>query len=845
MNRKILLSLSLLTAGACLAAPLTPEEALSRLDNGLTPGTRSAISVKPSLTLTTKVGDPALYVFENYGNNGFMVVSADDAITPLLGYSDTNSFDPSNIPPALQGWLDQYSEQIEYVRSNNVSQSIGSTTNIKLPTSWTSVGPLLKTTWNQGAPYNDKCPQQNGVNTYTGCVATSMAQVMNYFQYPEKGQGSIEYICYSLSRNLKLDFSTVTFDWANMLDSYSGQSTAAQKEAVATLMMAAGYSVQMSYSTNQSGAVSGYIPGALYKYFNYDSSVTYVSRNQKTYTEWATLIYNNLKNIGPVIYDGDTASAGGHSFVCDGYSSDGYFHFNWGWGGAGDGYFLLDSLNPSVIGIGGAAGGFNFRQDAVFNIQKPKAGSPAPQDQVVLSGSIEGYTSSSFMYFKIYGNQYPGFRYYGDESMTFDVGAKIENTTNNQVNYVVSNNSSIYKERFMPIDPGTILYTSGETGYPYPMFLSSGLGLTDGVRYKITAAYRPENGDWIEASPSVGCYNYFYVTKNGTKYTFENFPQMQLTCNDLSLASDLYDGVAVKLNIKLSNPNNIELTRGVTVQLLDNKGVLYFQGDSYIESVAPGSSVSRTWTTALAKQVNTNINRATQLYFALYDIDTQTRYYTSETPVTMQPNPGVPQYECDIKIDNANFNATAGIYEVTDPSNIEVTANVDVARGIFSYPVSIYVMEPYTSSQYRPVLTLPLNLTIINAGESVPFKTVASFPGADSGIIYALGVIVNNSNQLACEPASFVVMNAGVGELAVENEIVMFYDHVLGRLIAKGGSEGLASLEAYSINGMRLSPAVTVNGDSTEMDLSTLGKGVILVKATDNKGKSKTIKLAL
>lgn len=848
MTRKLLLSISLFTTGLCFAAPLTPEEALNRLDdNRLGMGTRGSVSLQPVMIKTTELGEPSLYVFDSQETPGFMVVSADDAVVPLLGYSDFNSFDPDNISPAMENWLNQYSRQIEYVRANNLGGNTEFNTRISLP-GWSAIAPLVKTTWNQGAPYNNKCPLQNGVRTYTGCVATAMSQVMNYFKYPEKGQGEITYDS-PYTGKLTLNFGSLTFDWNNMLNSYNGTSNpAVNQDAVATLMMAAGYSVQMSYSTNQSGAISGYIPGALVKYFNYDKGVTYVARSQKNYTEWATLIYNNLKNVGPIIYDGDTATSGGHSFVCDGYNGNGYFHFNWGWGGAGDGYFLLDSLDPSSIGIGGAIGGFDFRQDIIVNIQKPKSGSQTEQSEIFLSGSAEGYSSSNFLYYKIYGAQYPGYRYLGTSSLTFDIGISVvpaDNPTSTP-KYVVCSNNATFQRYDMPLDPGFVIYTSGESGYPYPMYTLSSLGLSDGVKYKITGAYKPQGGDWKEVASGSGCYNYFYITKNGNSYNFENFPQMQFTCDKLALDTELYYTKAVEVSMTLANQTSTELTRSAILVLLDAKDNIEFMGDSFVESLSPGEKINKTYTTALSKLSQSQFTKATPYYLGLYDLDTQTIYYKSAQQVTMQVDPGAAQYTMDFSITNGKLmdppEYNIDVYYVDNAQDIETSLKINVTKGIFSSDIVISGGKVDVNTGYATLnMTYPLDLQIINAGESWVYDQTINFSNAIVDELYILIPFVDGAQQTGI---GFIAARneSGVTQISgVDNDILMVYDKIRGKLIANGAT----SIDVYSLNGVKLSSQVSYNGEGVEADLSNLGKGIVVVTAIDNKGNSKTIKLAL
>lgn len=353
---------ALVGIGAATAAELTPAQALARVQSNA--GARKIIGRSATKTPQLIAQLPELYVFST--GEGFMILPADDVATPLLAYADATEFAPEEIP-ALKWWLSTYSAQIAAASAAGISTQ---SDEIDAPER-AAIAPLLKTTWNQDAPYYNLCPMENGRNCYTGCVATAMAQVMKYYNYPAKGQGSITYSWNGTS--LSMDFSATTFDWENMLDSYN-TSTAEQDAAVATLMKAAGYSVNMDYSTQGSGAYAIRIGGALINYFDYDKGITQPQRDYYELTDWEDLIYADLAAGRPVIYGG-ASNAGGHQFVCDGYSSDGFFHFNWGWGGMSDGYFKLDALNPGSQGIGGFAGGYNMGQSVCLGVQPPVEGS--------------------------------------------------------------------------------------------------------------------------------------------------------------------------------------------------------------------------------------------------------------------------------------------------------------------------------------------------------------------------------------------------------------------------------------------------------------------------------------
>ncbi|MCH5224459.1 MAG: C10 family peptidase [Muribaculaceae bacterium] len=797
---------TLLWAGVS-AAPISPETALSRLQNQDTtiPATRAG-SAELKFTMRTPDGSPSLYVFRQAGE-GFMILSADDVAAPLLGYSDTGTFDPDNIPPALQSWLNGYQEQIEYMRLNDINETFEESTRASLP-NWSGVGPLVKTTWDQNEPYDELCPKIGNVTCPTGCVATAMAQVMNYFKYPEKGQGSISYISEgSQNLQLEMDFSATTFDWDNMLNNYESNVNypANQVTAVATLMKAAGYAVRMNYNTGQSGAVSGYIPGALITYFGYDPSAMFVSRNQKTYTEWATLIYNNLKNVGPVIYDGDTATSGGHSFVCDGYSN-GFFHFNWGWAGVSDGYYRLDALNPTALGTGGAAGGFNFRQDAVVNIRKPQSGiQPAPE-QVVLSGSIYGTTSQAYLYMRINGSNYPGFRYYGDSEITFTVGAQIVEADNaNATPQYIPVTNDTYLGNYL-LDPGYVCYCDGTGRYPFPMFKLSSLDLKDNVKYKVTCAYLPVGGEWQIAEASVGCFNYFYITKTSSGYVFDNKEVLEFDCTELVSEEQLYDRIAGQFKLTIKNNTDTELTRGVTLLLLDspetNANVVY-QSDSFVQTLEPGESFSTNWTTQL--QSETTLRARTNFYPALYDIDTDMIYYLSNEPWQMLTYPGAPKYNVTVEIENAEL--VNKVYQVANAQDFIVNTNLYVTQGIFSESLNLWVAT-LENGRYYYDLIYPLDLKILNGGDQTTYTTHVNFPAAEIGKKYSILIYSAQTGSYIGKPIDFVTLTNAIDDLKApeqENSVTVF--NLQGvKLLDKADKSALSSLAPglYIVNGKKV-----------------------------------------
>ena len=321
----------------------------------------------------------AYYVFNRGAKDGYVVVAGDDAVaTPVLGYSENGTFDYENIPENMRYWLDEYQRQIEYLQEKGIGST--SVTPKKLTT---SVAPLLgEIKWDQSDPYNMMCPTlPNGTKAVVGCVATAMAQIMGYWKWPEAGVGGRSYTwTYNgQSKTLSSNFYTSNYDWNAILPVYNSSSSVESKKAVAKLMSDVGISIDMKYGPS-SGAYPRDVPYALKTYFKYDKGAKYIERSGFIYSDWEAMIRFELDAKRPVLYSGYKSCGCGHSFVCDGYNEDGYFHINWGWSGSHDGYFLLQLLD--LHNEIDSDSGYKNKQNAVIGIQPENHGG-------VLNGYVE------------------------------------------------------------------------------------------------------------------------------------------------------------------------------------------------------------------------------------------------------------------------------------------------------------------------------------------------------------------------------------------------------------------------------------------------------------------------
>ena len=322
---------------------------------------------------------------------GFILVSGDDCVTPVLGYSVTNRFETKDIPEHVMAWLQGYEDGIKRVKESTI-QSVSQEWNlleageIPEPLLETAVAPMLTTTWDQSPYYNELCPYHDSTaaRSVTGCVATATAQVMKYYNHPTTGYGSHTYTSertkngiHYVFPDLTANFGATTYQWSNMPNALTGASSATEVNAVATLMYHIGVGVEMDYSPAASGAnnynTRGVIKSssqtALMYYFKYRADMSPLARADYSDAVYCAMLRAELDQNRPVLYSGSHTS-GAHSFVFDGYDDNGRFHVNWGWGGSSNGYFVMGSLNPGTGGIGGnSSGTYNMSNVALIGIQ--------------------------------------------------------------------------------------------------------------------------------------------------------------------------------------------------------------------------------------------------------------------------------------------------------------------------------------------------------------------------------------------------------------------------------------------------------------------------------------------
>ncbi len=542
-------------------------------------------------------GKPVYYIV-GLSPKGFIIVAANDAAMPILGYTSENNYSVDNQPENFSLWMDGYAKMISYLNERNLTQTEGIKlqwqnyldvpTNKKSATS-TTVGPLIPSLWNQSAPYNYLCPADptgSGGHVYAGCVATAMSQVMYYWRYPQHGTGSHGYT-WNPYGYLFADFGNTTYNWGEMVNSINSQNF-----EMAQLQLQLGIAVDMMYSGSGSGAYSEDAAAALRNNFGYDQSLELVYRNNYSYEAWKTLMRTQIDLRQPMYYDG--YGSGGHAFNLDGYQDTLYFHFNWGWGGSYNGYYHLNNLNP-----GGS--NFNDGQGAIINFF-PSENYAVPCGQTdtltMLAGTFEDGSGPVSPYFN---NSSCNWLIMPNDTLeniklTFQ---RFDLETDKDFIYIydgVDTDAPLLGSFTGSTIPGEVVATSGKV---YIQFVTDGDGTSNGFFASFTAkqasfcsgttTITAQSGSFSDGS---GTYDYNDISMCRFELEPENAKSISLSFNEFNTAGEgdfmaIYNSVTHELYAKLfgqTNPGTLNFNTG--------KLMLLFKTDQY--NTASGWNISYT-----------------------------------------------------------------------------------------------------------------------------------------------------------------------------------------------------------------------------------------------------------
>lgn len=796
---------------------------------------------------------PLFYTFTT-ANNEFVIVAADDAAMPILGYSDeSRTIDVNNIPNSIQKWFELYKKQIIYITDNNIEAT---------PTIdflWTSyyndipiaqakgtnaVSPLVQTTWNQSPYYNAQCPG----GSVTGCVATAMCQIMKYWDYPATGSGFHSYNEDNYG-TLSANFGSTTYNWASMPNNVSSSNS-----AVATLMYHVGVSVDMDYSPQVSGAfvISAQSPVqhcseyALKTYFGYKTSMQGLARSNYSESQWTSMLRTELDAGRPILYTG-FGSGGGHAFVCDGYDNNGYFHFNWGWGGAYDGYFVVNALNPSGVGTGGGSGGYNSGQQALIGIEPANGGGGGGG-----GGTQPGSTNLAL---NDYVSPSNSTIYYGQ---SFSIST---NVVNNDVN----NFAGDYCAAVFDLDGNFLDYVevlTGATlqsGYTYSsnMVFSSGglLSMVPGSYY-VGIFYRPTGNNWIEVADNTPYANFIQMnvinpndlelTENITSNTGSSIVQGSPLSVNLNLinnsASTFYGDYAVNLyNLDGSYAEGIEtitenngLPPGYTYNnsltfstnaITSEPGTyllaaVYFPNGGNLNIVGSTNYINPIRVTIKAPQISPDIyenNDAESQAYAFNPNFSGNNANVSTTGSNLHTTSDNDYYKLVLPA-GSNYNVSARLHDSYNSGN----GNTYSVDALFSYSTDLVNW----SSAFDDVIGYTIGIT--NGGE-LYFRVAPYFAGETGSYLLQMNVEKTNNP-------------VGIIETAEQN-LVNLYPNPASERITLSSESSVEQLKLYNNLGKEIQVSYSdINSNKKQIDISNLSTGVYILKGKTN-GKTFTEKL--
>ena len=516
MRKLLLLILTLFIANlAAMAGRVSEAEALQKAQQFMQGKNfvQKQLRRAPSLDASKN----AYYVFNAENSGGFVIVAGDDRMPDILGYSEKGSLNVDSIPDGLK-WLLGYYEEI----AKHIGES-GETTARTNRAERTAVSPLMVTEWGQDYPYNLKCPYIDETQCITGCVATAMAQIMNYCQWPEGETTSIKgFTSYSNKINLP-ELEPTTFNWNYM-----------NVSEISKLMRYCGQAIEMDYGLNTSGTFSENAAYTLVQNFGYDSNIKIVYQQDYNDEEWETLMYQELDAKRAVLFSGTGASGDvGHAFVIHGYDA-GRFYINWGWEGLDDGYFTLTGLTPD-------GGDYSYYQSAVIGIQPPGGVRNQPEHPIVSVTQL--WSPVDVLY-----NWRDENGYFND----FEVSTCVKSSCTDQPVLLAL---GLYNENGLQkvLCSESHTFTDNEE-YDYWVTLSMDNSIADGDYYIYPISRRSDAEEWLQDT------------------------RADVNCLKVSIHDNLRKIQLFKKHVKVFDPNN-RLRNYVAIY--NNDGVYY---DLYVEA---------------------------------------------------------------------------------------------------------------------------------------------------------------------------------------------------------------------------------------------------------------------
>lgn len=691
--------------------------------------------VAPAKNLRSDKTNNAPYYAFNL-EQGYVIVSGDDEMTELVGYAENGFFDAENVPPQMQLWLDGYAEYVAAVQSGKAKAR-----KILLSDSPSVVvEPLVTTKWNQDAPFNNFAPEYTDDNNNTqrcatGCAATAMAQIMKFHNWPEQGVGHYSYEHQSFG-TISSNFSEHVYDWTNMIDRYNnGEYSNVQADAVALLMKDCGVSLNMNYGPVSGASIYSYTP-AFKNYFRYSSRT--VNRSGCETAEFTKIITDELLEGRPIIYCG-TGEDGGHAFVVDGYDTNYFLHVNWGWGGYSDGYFDMNYMDPTGLGIGGGSGAFKWNQGIV--LARP------------LKDGVEPYEFIQQLCFVLYNDVKGGI--FCEQEMPANKGDVVTILLRNTANlsgesFFGSLNVGVFDDSGALVTMGNeerIENNNGEllefqSGSLYsvdlPMTLNTA-GIADG-NY-IVRAMSKANGDVWRKFASTDCLN--MTVADGKVSLVSPTPNISLTGIG-SYNGDVYKGNPFSVNITIHNGSSIPADGSILFKVTDSetgdalsgslRAIVYdncdFRSNIAFSTTNDFFAIGKTYNISFTGFQTTDgktlpINNAIPLSFSIVE---NTEVQNSLTFFNINGNP------FGMTVSNENFSKT-------DDTMVSINCIGNANKETYMGYIAIETLNLHTGSKWHTSLGLTENIPqgAYYPQINTPFKALP-IATADDGV-YRLSTV--------------------------------------------------------------------------------------------------------
>lgn len=740
-----IICLFLLNASAN-SEPITKQQALAQAQTFMKSKGRS-LSSNTNIHRAPRKGaqnDNAYYYVFNADNNlGFVIVSGDDRTEPILGYSDTGSFDLDNLPENAQSFLAEITEQMEYMEAKGLSSQRRAPETAKR-----AIAPLLTTTWGQGDPYNYSCPTDPSTSktSVAGCVATAMAQVLYHHRANNVTTLQAEIPNYTTSTR-KISMPAIaagtTIDWNNMIDNFASTYTSTQRKAVADLMLFCGQSVKMDYKSTSSGANSYNVAYALRTYFGFDANTVYKRRGGYSVAEWDNMLYEELKAGRPIYYSG-SSQGGGHAFIVDGVDDEGLYHVNWGWNGSSNGYFLISVLNPgdnTGIGASSTDDGYIMNGAAIFGAQPAVNPGEYSIYQEILSSQYHSRSDLNIKY---------NFYNYTGKAGVFDCGIAVEDADGNL--YILDSEST---------------YWSVASGSYYGPTLTPTVNtfknnnLPTGKYLIIPVSKLSSSSTWYRCNPS---------TTSG----------IQLTYNGTSISATLRSATNLKVlswefpgSLTANNEQQVKVSIKNTSSYVDSNTTLYLFAKKSATSTYP-ESVSQT-AISVAKGDTADIIFAFKptsagdwnLKVSTVSSTTSTGIGTTSVTITEGPetftNGLSATYEIENSVATSSSNTYINVYEnlVNGTITLKNDTTVDYVGQVL-----LSIWKNTTGTSYT-LSTKSVRDVVVPAGGTATLDI--KYPNLDYGVKYWVRCHYGSSTSKAVKGERVATIKHGIDKYQLVN----------------------------------------------------------------------------